>query len=204
MHLANHRRHSNIKKIIALFLLLSGCVYNTAPENNADFKETVSIQDLVGVYQNAGNTSKDSHITYLSSILWSNSSFPTNNKNFSHKDIQYIQVEAIENGVNISAIANKCVLFKNQYIKGDKFDISDGKLIIKRDVNLLTRGAGDVLVGPSYESVRLGVDTHGDGKYRSYSVAAGLVFLMVPVAASETLDIRFKKYNTAFIHQSCR
>ena len=192
------------KKITALFLLLSGCVFNTAPENNADFKEAASIQDLVGVYQNAGDPVGNLGAIYLSAILWSNSSFPTNNKDLTHKDIQYIQVEAIENGVNISAIANKCVLFKNQYIKGDKFDISGGKLIIKRDVNPLTRGAGDVLLGPSYESVKLGIDTHGDGKYRSYSVAAGLVFLMVPVAASETIDIRFKKDNIEFIHESCR
>lgn len=189
---------------LTICLLLSGCVFKSAPENNMDFRSDIDIRDLAGVYNNAGDPPQYSHVTYLSSVLWGGNAVTTNAGEIPHSDIKYIQVEALGREVRVSAIGNQCVLITQKYIQGKEFQLSNGTLTINRDTHVLSRGVGDVLLGPSYESVELGIDTKGDGKYRRTGAFAGAVFLLVPVVATETADIRFKKEKMAFINAKCK
>ncbi len=71
--------------------------------------------------------------------------------------------------------------------------MENGRIILGRDVHLLSRGSGDVIVGPSHETVSLGLDAGGNGKFRESGSVAGLVFLFLPMAVSDTKDVKFQR-----------
>jgi hypothetical protein len=174
---------------VMLLIFLSGCAYHSAPKDNQEFYQLSQISELAGVYKNKGDPSG-----YLSAIIWGDIKLNINPE-VSHADIEFIEVMPAENSLIVKAIKSGCAIYEKPYILGKNFKISGGRIIIHRDVFLLSRGAGDVLAGPSYEQITLGLDTGKHGKYRRSDYAAGLVLLLLPIAFSETNDTRFERVN---------
>jgi hypothetical protein len=169
--------------IIALSLSLSGCAFHSEPETNQDFHQVSQLSELGGIYKNAGDPSG-----YLSKIIGIS---PEAN----HGDIELIEVSSTENSLVVKAVRNGCSIHEKHYILDRDFKISDGKIVLRKEAHLLSRGTGDVLVGPSYEQVTLGLDAGKHGKMRESVHAAGLVFLVWPVAFTSTDDVRFERVN---------
>ncbi|PIP02844.1 MAG: hypothetical protein COW18_01070 [Zetaproteobacteria bacterium CG12_big_fil_rev_8_21_14_0_65_54_13] len=191
-----------MKKVILFActgLLLAACVHSAAPADNQPFRAVSTMQTFSGSYENRGEGEAASRAVYLSSLLWGG----VDVAGVAHKDIERIQVAVDGTQVSVSALSHGCVVYAKSYTEGADFKLSNGEISLKRDANLLTRGPGDVLVGPSYESVTLGLDARGDGKYRSQDAGAGLVFLMIPVAMADRSDIRFKRVDGALVTQPC-
>ncbi|WP_372522708.1 hypothetical protein [Sulfuricaulis sp.] len=174
---------------VMLFIFLNGCAFHSEPKDNQEFYKISQLSELAGVYKNKGDPSG-----YLSAIIWGYTKLNINPE-VSHVDIEFIEVLSTENSLIVKAIKNGCAIYEKPYILGRDFNISGGKIIIHRDAFLLSRGAGDVLAGPSYEQITLGLDTGKHGKYRRSDYAAGLVFLLLPIAFSETNDTRFERVN---------
>ena len=174
---------------VMLLIFLNGCAFHSAPKDNQEFYQISQMSELTGVYKNKGDPSG-----YFSANIWGNIKLIIKPE-VDHKDIEFIEVLSAENSLVVKAIKKGCSVYEKTYILGRDFKISGGKIIIHRDASLLTRGAGDVLVGPSYEQITLGIDTGKHGKYRNSGYAAGLVFLLFPIAFSETNDTRFERVN---------
>ena len=173
--------------LVLILLLLGGCVFHSAPKNNQDFYHVTQLAEFEGVYKNKGDPKG-----FLSLIIWGDTG-PNFNPVVPHQDVEFIEVLSTENSLTAKAIQNGCAIYEKSYVIGRDFEINDGKIAIHRDLSLLTRGSGDVLVGPSYEKITLGLDAGKNGKSRDSAYAAGMVFLLFPVAVSDTSDIRFER-----------
>lgn|GEM_PF-1281281 len=185
------------KTFLALFIVLlvgCGCVFHAGPENNAEFYQISQLSELEGVYKNEGNPSG-----FLSQKIWPDITkvFPDIKevKTFEtgHEDIEFIEVITRNNSLVVKAIRNGCSIYEETFILGRDFKISNGKIVIHKETHLLSRGPGDVLAGPSYEDITIGIDVGKHGKSRSRSYAAGLIFMIMPVAGSDTIDIRYER-----------
>ena len=173
--------------VVLLITLLNGCVFNSGPEGNQEFYNISHLIELEGVYKNKGEPSD-----YLSATIWENAVL-NENPDVNHEDIELIEVSETADSLILKAIKNDCSIYEKTYIVGRDFKISDGKIILRRNVDLLTRGSGDVLLGPSYEKITLGLDSEKHGKYRSSAYAAGIVFMFLPIAVSGNSDVRFER-----------
>jgi hypothetical protein len=167
--------------IVLIILLITGCAFHSEPEGNLEFHQISQLAELAGTYKNKGNPSG-----YLSWILWKEVIS-------GHEDIEFIEVVPKNNSLIVRAIRKGCSIYDRTYILGRDFKISYGKIIIHREAHLLTRGFDDVLLGPSYQDITLGLDAGRNGKSRSSRYAAGLVFMMFPIAFSDTSDIRYER-----------
>jgi len=179
--------------IILTIFLIAGCAYHSEPEGNLEFHQISQLSELAGVYKNKGNPSG-----YLSRIIWPDIKEirPDIKEILSpdtgHEDIEFIEVIPNDGSLIVKAISNGCSIYDKTYILDRDFKILDGKIVIHRETHLLTRGEGDVLLGPSYEEITLGLDTGKHGKSRSSAYAAGLV-LMIPIAFSDISDARYER-----------
>jgi len=191
--------------MIWFVFLIAGCVIHTEPENNLDFQETSQLAELEGVYKNKGVPSG-----FLSQKIWPDiTKVIPDIKNVmtldtGHEDIEFIEVISTSNSLLVKAISNGCSIYKQTYILGEDFEITDGKIVIHRESHLLSRGSGDVLFGPSYEDISIGIDAGKHGKSRSTGYSAGLVFMIIPVAISESYDIRYERvFNEPQNYKAC-
>src|SRR5450631_1348079 len=191
------------KIIFAMFfgLFLSGCIIlNSAPKENLEFSQSADIQDLKGIYKNLGDPAS----LYLSELIWRDRtpSLPTDpfvkdirgnlvreqyiiDKSgimIRDSDIDFVEVISREKSLKINAIKGQCIVSRKEYVVGRDFTLTEGKIILRKEVHSLTRGSGDPIVGPSYEKVELGLDAKGNGKYKSQTYFAGLVFMLFPMA----------------------
>lgn len=180
--------------IFLLIFLVTGCAFHSEPENNLEFHQISQLSELAGVYKNKGNPSG-----YLSLIIWPDigevtpAIKETINSNISHEYIELIEVIPEHNSLILKAISKDCSIFEKKYILWQDFKIKDGKIIIHKEAHLLSRGGDDVLLGPSYEDITLGLDSNKDAKSRSFGYAAGLVLMIFPMAVSDTSDIRYDR-----------
>lgn len=180
--------------LFVFVFLVAGCAFHSKPENNLEFKEIADLQELAGVYKNKGNPSG-----FLSQKIWSDITrvFPdirnVKTLDTGHENIEFIEVISVKNSLIVKAITDGCAVYEEKYTLGEDFKISDGKIVIKRESHLLSRGAGDVLLGPSYEDIAIGIDAGKHGKSRSTGYAAGLVFMIIPVAISDSTEIRYER-----------
>lgn len=166
---------------VIVCLIVSGCASYSDPKGS-DFRPIKNISETEGVYRNSTISG------YLSSVIWGGDVL---NKTplAGHHAIDLIEVAPTPSSVTVNAIANGCVVYTQSYTVGRDIKISNGRIIVRRKLeHLLSRGSGDVLVGPSFEEIALGLDEDNQGMYRSSTFAAGLVFLMLPVAFSETKE----------------
>jgi len=176
--------------ILLIFVALLGCSSHVAPENNKEFKRLTDLSSLAGTYKNLGDPKG-----LLSNILWGDE--------VPHGGINLIQVLVTGKQVVVSAIKNECVFYRREYTEDQDFEIKNGKIILNRTFAVISRGGGDPLAGPSIHTIELGLDTEGHGKYQSREYLAGLIFLMVPVAGSDTTDIRFTRVSEDKIYNLC-
>jgi hypothetical protein len=184
--------------VFILVILLSGCAFHSAPKDNQDFYKLSHFSELAGVYKNKGEPSG-----FLSAIFWGDIK-KVMNIDISHEDIEYIEVSSLDNSILLRAIKSGCAIYERTYLIGRDFNMDDGKIIVRKDVAILTRGGDDVLLGPSYEKVMFGLDMGKHGKYRNSSYAAGLLFALFPMAASDTSDIRFDRvYDKPQVFKAC-
>lgn len=214
-----------IKKTITILLLLSltGCiVHNSAPNENLEFAQASEVLDYKGVYKNLG----EPELNYLSELVWmvrtpTNRSDPyvkdirgnlvqerfidgNSGKKIRDKEIELVEVLPNGTTLTINAIKDGCIIATKDYEIGRDFTLTDGKIILRKEVHLLTRGGGDVILGPSYEKVELGLDAKGNGKYKSQGYFAGLVFMLIPMAAGGADEVKFEKVNTSIKFEVCK
>lgn len=173
--------------IVLIIFLIAGCAFHTEPPNNLEFHQISQLSELTGVYKNIGNPYGS-----ISGILWPDIK-QIISANIDHEDIEFIEVIPKDSSLIVKAISKGCSIYERTYTRGQDFKITDGKIIIHREVHLLTRGGGDVLLGPSYEYITLGIDIGKHGKSRSSGYAAGLVFSIFPMAFSDTSEIRYER-----------
>lgn len=168
-------------------MFLGACVFHTKPSGNQAFDEISQLSELAGVYANRGNPSG-----FLSQVIWGNAP-PWQDAAIGHENIELIEVIPDNDAITVKAIDHGCTVYQKSYAAGRDFELSDGKIIIHREFYLLSRGAGDVLAGPSYEQVTLGIDTQKQGKSKSSEYAAGLIFMLLPLAAADIHEIKYEK-----------
>ncbi|CAC9961251.1 hypothetical protein [uncultured Gammaproteobacteria bacterium] len=132
------------------------------------------------------------------------SSIKLNDGNFiKHEKIKLIKVIVKNNIVTVQAIQNECIVYDKEYVYNQDFKLDNGVIVKKREFALLSRGLGDVLVGPSYEETIIGLGIEEDGVYKNDFVSAGLVFLLFPVVFAIKENIRFKKLKTDKNYSKC-
>ncbi|MFI5344471.1 MAG: hypothetical protein ACHQUC_09650 [Chlamydiales bacterium] len=173
--------------ILFITLLLTGCI-TAKPQNNADFGEVETIKDLEGIYQNKGEGGSGQSTKYLSSLIWPND--PT---------VHDVEVETIEvrmsskDTLKVKALRKDGIEKEGIFVKGKDFEIRSGKIVLKFGAGIAGFKGGEPLVGPYYESVELGLDKNGNGKYRQEFATAGLAFLFLPIAMGTNDEVRFNK-----------
>ena len=176
--------------IIMVFSALGGCVFHSGPQEKVQLTRLTGIGDLVGVYENRGDPSG-----YLSRFLfgYATPDDDVESAQIEHEKIAKIQILRIDKGIDVKAIAHDCILARRLLLEGDELTFKDGKVVIDQEAYLLTRGAGDVVLGPSTSKTVLGIDTEGNLIWRRQDYAAGLLFVIFPMALSDLSEIRFKR-----------
>jgi hypothetical protein len=76
-------------------------------------------------------------------------------------------------------------------LKGEDFDVEEGQIVIETETHLLTRGAGDITVGPSISKTVLGIDVEGHLIWKRQDYAAVLVGFVIPAAISDVVEVKF-------------
>ncbi|PLX91004.1 MAG: hypothetical protein C0619_08320 [Desulfuromonas sp.] len=161
---------------------------STAPPANAPFTQLQSIRELTGVYRNLGESTENLAPVYLSQLIW-----PTD-ETLRHPDIQKVAVAELETGIlEVKAMGDNKVVKVGNFVQNKDFELEAGKIILAREAGVAGFKVGEPLVGPYHGRTELGIDTGGQGKYRRHFSVAGLVYLIVPIAASGSYDVRFVK-----------
>jgi len=184
--------------ILLLALALSACA-SAPPPNHPPFRATTTLVQLEGVYENKGDGGTDHAPTlYLSSILW------PDDDSLDHHQIERIAVDKqSENTLQIRALRSGEIVRKKELIEGQDFKIEDGVIVLSSEAGIAGLKTGEPLLGFYGGSSKLGLDVEGHGKFHSSGTAAGLAFLVFPVAASYARDVRFRRrrlYNDAGWH----
>ncbi len=185
---------------ILLSIIFSGCVFHSEPKDEVNISKAVQLESLSGVYSNKGDPKG-----LLSEILFGYLPIRSmqNDLEIQHNEIDKINVLVKDNVVTAEAIANECIIYKKEYINGKDFTLENGTITLKSDFFILTRGSGDPLVGPSYEKIELGIDEKKHGIYKYQLYAAGLVFLFLPIAATEVSEVRFARLHDNMKYSNC-
>jgi len=194
-----------IKSTIMMLLLISltGCIIigGSAPKDNFQFSDTSNIQQFIGVYKNVGDPNG-----YISRELWKGSYIvDIFGKDVAHKEIEFIEVLHIDNKLRVNAIKNDCIIYSKDYVIDQDFTItSNGRIVLKKDINLLNRGTGDPLVGPSYEKLEIGLDEKGSGKSKGQVYFAGLAFMFFPMAGGASSESKYEKIINTIPFELCK
>lgn len=172
--------------IFLLFcLILNGCIFRSAPPDNVGFQSVESLKAFEGVFRNFGESDGKGQQVYLSYLIWESPGIP-------HSAITAVEVRVADaDSLVVRAFRDDKIEKEDTFVKERDFRIRNGRIQLNRQWALLTEGGDDPLVGPRYESNEIGLDAKGDGKYRSHIAAAGLVFLLLPVAISDAKEVRF-------------
>ena len=174
---------------VVLVTLLSGCVSISDPPFDVDFGRVESLHDLAGLYTNEGDIDRDSRgKQQLSRIIW------PDDTSLNHDDCDFIEVRAIDDAtLEIRARREGTGLKLSRFRKGEDFDFDDGRLVLRRGPRTYpSRGAG-LFLGLTYESLTIGLDERGHGKFRRDEGGAGLAYFLVPMVGYGHLDARFRR-----------
>ncbi|BCA78536.1 hypothetical protein [Desulfuromonas sp. AOP6] len=172
---------------LSALLLLGACVAtNTAPVDNRPFAPVGSLQEITGIYQNRGEGDERYRPLYLSALLW------PGDETLHHGDIETIVVSETAAGVlEVSARTAQMTVKSGRYVEGKDFKLEDGRLLLGTQTGMAGLKAGEPLLGAYRQEIELGLDTTGQGKARQHVSAAGLAFLLIPIAADSTEEVRF-------------
>jgi hypothetical protein len=190
----------NTKIMILAILTLSGCI-NIGPKNNLKFSEIENLNQLSGTYKNRGEPQGA-----LSAVILGGWSVDSNvgQEKIQHSDIELLQVSTTDNNITVGAIRHGCVVYSREFVLHRDFEISNGKVLVSRKMALLTQGAGDVLIGPRFQTIEIGLDTGQNGKYQETGGMAGLVFMLIPIALYGHSDIRFERIHNDAVYKECK
>ena len=93
--------------------------------------------------------------------------------------------------------AQGTVVKESAFVRGREFDLKEGRLRISKRFAVSPFIESDApdnpFIGPMTETVELGIDLRGHGKYRSSNFAAGLVYLFMPVVLGGSDQVRFER-----------
>lgn len=171
--------------LLLFCLLLNGCIFRSAPPENVGFQPVENLKEFEGIFQNLGERNPKDQPVYLSYLIWKSRDVP-------HSAITTIEVKVPDaDTLIVRAFRDDQIEKEDTLIRERDFKIRDGRILLNRQWALLNYGADDPTVGPRYEIYEIGLDAKGDGKYRSHAAFAGLVFLLIPVAFSDTDEVRF-------------
>jgi hypothetical protein len=184
-----------MKKLIPIFsvlIFIFSCSFHSEPPNNAPFGRIESLSDLEGIYQNIGvrDSTFSEYPFHFSNIIW-----PEDNT-LNHESLKSIKVtKAAPDTLAIAALNDKGTVVKHEnFIHGDHFKLENGIIVLSSKIYFYG-GTGDPLAGPKFETIELGLDTEGNGKYKMSGGGAGLIFMMFPVAIKDSMEVRFNKVN---------
>ena len=176
--------------IIILSFVLGGCAFHRGPEAEVHFAQESEPQSLSGSFENEGDPSgKLSHKFFGYAPILTNRS----DTEITHDKIDIIQISPTAMGILVRAIKGECFIAEKELLLGRDFKIEEGKLIIEKDSHLLTRGAGDITVGPSTSKTMLGIDVDGHLIWKRQDYAAVLVGFMIPALISDVVEQRFAR-----------
>lgn len=170
--------------------MCAGCVVvsTTKPPEAAKFAEAASLANLEGVYRNVGEVGEKAFPRYLSALIW-----PTDTA-LDHKAIASVEVRAVSpTALHVRAVGAAGVIKEGEYVEGKDFEFDGGRIFLRHGLRMAGVNAGEPVLGPYYESIELGVDERGQGKYAEKMDLAGLVFLLVPVGMHTRDEVRFVK-----------
>lgn len=177
-------------------LVAGGCisVLSTAPADNVEFATVTDLHQLDGRYRNRGEGGPEQQWpTFLSQLL-----FP-GDKALDHSSIDAIDVRTTSTTtLTVRALdADAVVTKESAFVRGQHFELKEGRLLISRrfafSPAIRSEAPDNPFIGPMTETVELGIDLRGHGKYRSSAFAAGLVYLFLPVALGGSDQVRFER-----------
>ncbi len=174
--------------IVILFVYVLTACASSGPNNAEEFGHIRSVEDLQGAYRNKGDSGKSGPIIYLSKIIW-----PAD-KSLKHEDIDTIKIRKLDDRkVEVKALQKGVIERNGVFEAGKDFIIDNGRITINREGGVAGLKSGEPMLGLYYENITLGLDEEGHGKYRSTGTAAGMVFMVVPMAISAQDNIRFER-----------
>jgi len=178
--------------LLSSLLFLGACASTTAtPADNRPFATVSSLQEISGVYQNRGEGDERYRPIYLSALLW------PDDASLNHAEIDTITVvQTAADVVEVTARQGRQTIKSGRYVEGEHFRIEDGHLHLGTQAGMAGLKAGEPLLGAYRQEVELGLDTAGQGKARQHTSVAGLAFLLIPVAADSTEEVRFLRLST--------
>ncbi|MEE4145522.1 MAG: hypothetical protein V2I26_12025 [Halieaceae bacterium] len=183
-------RLKNTIPLILVSALLGSCVFYSGPEEEVQLTRLASLGDMAGVYDNEGDPEG-----YLSWYFFGYDPIGNSAENaqIEHDAIERIQLSRIDNGLDVKALGQDCLLAERQLLEGEELELDDGHVVIDQEAYLLTRGAGDVALGPSTSKTILSIDVNGNLIWRRQDYAAGLLFVIFPMALSDRSEKRFQR-----------
>jgi len=178
--------------LLSALLFLGGCASTTAtPEDNRPFASVSRLQEISGVYQNRGESDERYRPMYLSALLW------PDDASLNHDDIDTITVvQTAADVVEVTARMGRQTIKAGRYVEGEHFRIEGGRLLLGTKAGIAGLKTGEPLLGAYRQVIELGLDTAGQGKARQHVTAAGLAFLLIPVATDSTEEVRFLRLST--------
>lgn len=177
--------------LVLISFSLAGCL-SSGPINNADFGRIQKIEQLEGVYKNSGerglySNSQPPYYFLLSRFIWPGEG------SLAHEMIDKVEVrKAGDNMLIVKAIGEGVVYKESIFIEGKDFILSHGRIRLSRTFGMMGFQKGDVILGPYYDAMELGVDSHGDGKFRHTFRTAGFLIIL-PIAMGGDEDVRFMR-----------
>lgn len=176
--------------VVVGLTLLGGCIVSKSPSDSQPFSNVRSGRELEGTYNNIGEVGFGSRPVLLSAVIWPASDVP-------HKDITEVKLVAVTDSIiQVKGVSGGQVLKESTFVEGKDFQIANGRITIRRSAGVAGFKSGDPIFGPYYESVELGLDESGQGKFQSRFGVAGLVFLILPMAIGGSEDVRFVRLST--------
>lgn len=175
--------------LTALVALGGGC-YSVQPPDDVGFGRIDSIQELAGLYRNLGESEPGTPPTYLSAILW------PDDRELDHVAVESIRAEAVNAAtLRVHALGGGVVRKLGTYTRGQDFELRGGRLSLSRGLHI-AGAQGESAVGVYSETIEIGLDQRGDGKYSNRSAGAVLAFLVIPLAFKGSKEVRFVRIET--------
>ncbi len=170
--------------LILILIFLNGClVLSTTPLDNLPFERVEYASQFNGTYKNLGVTNDDAkrHLSYL---IWPN-------EKLDHSSILTIKVEASSNNtLVVKANGVDKIIKEETFVEGKDFKINnEGRILLTKE----TRMGDGGLAGAYTMFQELGLDQAGHGKLHQTVNAAGLVFLVLPIAMHDDQEVRFER-----------
>ena len=168
--------------LLLIMVVLAGCI-SSSPPDSIDFRRIESVSDLEGTYRNLSEGGSGE--SYLSAIIWPNEALD-------HRAIVAIDVVASgRDALTVRALGTDGTKKEAVFVEGRDFQLESGRIRLHSAAGMVGFKSGEPMLGSWYETVELGLDQKGRGKYADHYSAAGLVYLFLPVAISRTYEVRF-------------